>query len=62
MNAQHARIIHHYKNTKEKLITAKQQGRLQHLKPKYSQTKVNGINIGSIATRSSAVECRINKN
>ena len=50
INAQQARIIHHYKNTKEKLLKANaavclnKVCRLQHLIPKYIQTEVNGNN------------------
>jgi hypothetical protein len=67
INAQQARIIHHYKNTKEELLKANaavcfnKMWRLQHLIPKYIQIKVNGNNTRIIHTRNAAVQYRTNQ-
>ena len=48
INAQQAKIIHHHKNTKQKLLKTNaviwfnKMCRLKHLNPKYIQIKVNG--------------------
>ena len=67
IDAQQTRIIHPYKNTKEKLLKAyaalcfnKMCG-LQHLIPEYIQIKVNGNNTRIILTRNAAVQYRTNQ-
>ena len=67
INAQQARIIHHHKNTKQKLLKTKaamwfnSMRRLKHLTPKYIQIKVNENRTQSIHTRNAAVKNRINQ-
>jgi hypothetical protein len=67
INAQQARITHHYKNTTEKLFKTNpalwfdKLHKLNCLMPKYTHIKVNGNNSQSTNTKNAEVRCRVNQ-